>query len=89
VETLGESFGIIQVSIPGWKEKLDTSVPRRESKIGKGHLGFKVEGDPSMTIVEAAKRRDIAINSLAYDPLTGIIYDSFGGLNDIKNKKRP
>src|SRR3989344_4698952 len=71
------------------KEKsitLDVSIPRRDSKTGKGHKGFKVEGDPNMLIKEAARRRDFTINALALDPLTGEVLDFYGGIEDIKNK---
>jgi len=38
-----------------------------------------------MSIEEAARRRDLTINSMAKDPLTGEIVDPFGGVKDIKN----
>ena len=36
----------------------DFSLPRRESKTGRGHRGFAVEPDPSLTDAESAARRD-------------------------------
>ncbi|MBF8302965.1 MAG: cca, partial [Candidatus Dadabacteria bacterium] len=73
-------------SVPGWEEKLDVSVPRRDSKTGKGYTGFTVLGDPTMTIKEAADRRDLTMNTLAYDPLSKTILDPFGGINDIEDQ---
>ena len=40
-----------------------------------------------MTVKEAARRRDFAMNSLALDPLTGQIIDEWGGINDILQKR--
>lgn len=39
------------------------------------------------TAREDAKRRDFTINSLYLSPKTGKIFDYFGGLKDLKNKK--
>lgn len=86
VDPVGKAFGILKVRIDGWDEPLDFSIPRTESKKGEGHKGFEVTGIPGMVIREAAKRRDITINSLAYDPLTAIVYDPYGGIQDIKDK---
>jgi len=37
--------------------------------------------------VENNLNKDLRINSLKYDPITGEIIDEFGGMEDIKNKK--
>ena len=52
VEAVGASFQVYKLG------DLDVSLPRRESKAGRGHRGFEVTGDPSMSIEEAARRRD-------------------------------
>ncbi len=83
VDTVGKSFGVLKVFL-GDGLDLDVSIPRRESKTGAGHKGFAVSGDPTMSVKEAARRRDFTINSLAADPLTGEIIDSFGGVKDIE-----
>ncbi len=87
IDKVGRAFGIIKVYIDGWDEPLDFSIPRRESKKGIGHKGFETQSDSTMTIDEASTRRDLTINSLAYDPLTHILYDAYGGIRDIKNKE--
>src|SRR5262245_49596773 len=46
VETVGESFRVYKL------EALDVSLPRRESKVGRGHRGFEVQGDPGLSIEE-------------------------------------
>src|SRR5262245_23343074 len=64
VNTVGESFTVYKVG------DLDVSLPRRESKTGRGHKGFRVEGDPALSFKEAARRRDFTINAMSLDPLT-------------------
>ena len=82
VNTVGRSFGILKVRL-GDGAELDVSIPRRESKMGRGHTGFVVESDPWMTIEEAARRRDFTVNALYADPLTGELFDFFDGVYDL------
>jgi tRNA nucleotidyltransferase (CCA-adding enzyme) len=77
VETVGESFQVFKVG------GLDVSLPRRESKSGRGPKGFLVTGDPSMSIPDAARRRDFTVNAISWDPLTGEYLDPFDGRRDI------
>lgn len=64
---------------------IDVSIPRRESKVGRGHRGFEVTGDPGMSYEEAARRRDFTINAVMYDPLTEDFVDPYHGREDIAN----
>jgi tRNA nucleotidyltransferase (CCA-adding enzyme) len=80
VEAVGESFQVYKVA------GVDVSLPRRESKSGRGHRGFDVTGDPSMTIEEAARRRDFTVNAIAWDPLTEEYLDPFAGRADIARR---
>lgn len=66
--------------------EIDVSIPRRESKSGRGHRGFVIEGDPTMSFQEAARRRDFTINAILYDPLTDEIVDPFDGAQDLKRR---
>jgi tRNA nucleotidyltransferase (CCA-adding enzyme) len=68
---------------PSVRLEIDVSIPRRESKSGKGHRGFVIQGDPHMTFAEAARRRDFTINAILQDPLTDEIVDPFGGVTDL------
>jgi tRNA nucleotidyltransferase (CCA-adding enzyme) len=77
VNAVGESFAVFKVA------GLDVALPRRESKVGRGHRGFRVEGDPAMTPEEAARRRDFTVNAIAWDPLTREYIDPFGGRADL------
>ena len=82
VKQVGQSFGVLHIQELDW----DVALPRRERKTGEGHRGFDVIPDPSMTIEEAARRRDLTINAMSKDPLTGEIIDPLGGLQDLQNK---
>ena len=78
VNTVGESFTVYKVA------GLDVSLPRRESKTGRGHKGFTVEGDPALSPDAAARRRDFTINAIAWDPLEDRYIDPFGGREDVE-----
>jgi tRNA nucleotidyltransferase (CCA-adding enzyme) len=80
VNTVGESFTVYKVG------DMDVSLPRRESKSGRGHKGFDVVGDPAMSVAEAARRRDFTINAISWDPLTGEYLDPFGGRDDLARR---
>jgi tRNA nucleotidyltransferase (CCA-adding enzyme) len=80
VNTVGESFTVYKVA------GLDVSIPRRESKTGRGHKGFLVTGDPALSYEEAARRRDFTINAISWDPLTAEYVDPFDGRGDIERR---
>ena len=81
VNVVGEAFTVYKIG-----NDLDVSLPRRERKVGKGHRGFVIEGDPSMSFEEACRRRDFTVNAILQDPLTGEIVDPFDGRGDIERK---
>lgn len=82
VETVGESFQVFKLA------DLDVSLPRRESKAGRGHRGFAVSGDPAMSVAEAARRRDFTINAISWDPLgpDEEYLDPFDGRRDLAGR---
>jgi len=80
VEAVGESFQVYKVA------GIDVSLPRRDSKAGRGHRGFFVTGDPDMTIEDAARRRDFTVNAVSWDPLTDEYFDPFEGRADLKRR---
>ncbi len=81
VEAVGESFRVYKIG------DIDVSLPRRESKAGRGHRGFAIAGDPGMTVEEASRRRDFTINAIAWDPLTGEYLDPHDGRGDIARRR--
>jgi len=87
VEPVGQSFPVYKLVPPGGSAgEIDVALPRRESKRGRGHKGFEVQGDPSMSIAEAARRRDFTVNAIAWDPLTGAYEDPFDGRGDLARR---
>jgi tRNA nucleotidyltransferase (CCA-adding enzyme) len=80
VNVVGEAFTVYKLGTD-----LDVSLPRRERKSGRGHRAFVIEGDPSMTIEDAARRRDFTINAIMQDALTGEVIDPFHGREDIES----
>jgi len=78
VNTVGESFTVYKLG------DLDVSLPRRESKTGRGHKGFVVEGDPTLSFKDAARRRDFTINAMSFDPLTAEVIDPWNGAADLQ-----
>ena len=85
VEPVGQSFPVYKV-IAGDGFDIDVAMPRRESKQGRGHKGFAIEGDPFMSVAEAAGRRDFTINAIAWDPLTNEYEDPAHGLVDLDRR---
>ena len=80
VDAVGESFQVYKIGA------IDVSLPRRDSKAGRGHRGFVVTGDPDLTIAEAARRRDFTINAVSWDPLTGEYFDPYDGRGDLERR---
>ena len=76
VNTVGENFTVYKVA------EVDVSLPRTESRIGRGHKAFAVIGDPNLTTTEAARRRDFTINAIAWDPLADEYIDPFHGQDE-------
>ena len=79
VKECGKSYGVLKVG------NYDFSVPRTDRKTGTGYKGFEVKIDPKLSFHEACKRRDITINAMLYDPLSGKVIDPFNGMKDLKN----
>lgn len=76
----GKSFGVYDI------ENKEFALARKDKKIGKGHKEFEVQNGKNITIEEDLARRDITINSIAKEVLTGKIIDPYGGIEDIQNK---
>ena len=81
VNVVGEAFTVYKLG-----SDLDVSIPRRERKSGRGHRAFVIEGEPSMSIEDATRRRDFTINAILKDPLTDEVIDPFNGRADISKK---
>jgi len=58
------------------------ALARTERKQGRGYKGFAFSADPSVTLQEDLKRRDLTINAMAQDE-QGRILDPYGGQADL------
>ncbi|MFN0059184.1 MAG: CCA tRNA nucleotidyltransferase [Planctomycetota bacterium] len=84
VITVGRTFGVLMLKS---QQHIDFSVPRRDNKVGRGHADFRCEFDPHMSFADAARRRDLTMNSMGLDPLTGEIIDPHGGQRDLAARR--
>ena len=80
VEPVGQAFPVYKLG------HIDVALPRRESKSGRGHKGFIVQGDHTMAFADAARRRDFTINAIGWDPLTDEYLDPFEGRADLARR---
>lgn len=77
---MGNSFGI-------WGLRhydLDISMPRKDEKGSRGGKDFYEVVDPFVGTKKAAQRRDLTINAMMQNVLTGEIIDHFGGVSDLE-----
>ncbi|RKZ15097.1 hypothetical protein DRQ53_09915, partial [bacterium] len=71
VVEVGRAFGVLRLR----HIDADFALPRRDSREGRGHRGIHAEIDPHLDPVIAARRRDLTINAMSLDPLTGELFD--------------
>ena len=82
VNSIGKSFGILKLKVDNYE--FDFAIPRRESKVAKGHRGFSVTLDAALDFKEAARRRDFTINAIGYDIESRKLLDPYGGVADLE-----
>lgn len=78
--TRGKSFEVFDL------DGKEFAMARTENKTGKGHKEFKITTNKEITIEQDLARRDITINSIAQEVLTGKIIDPFNGKRDLENR---
>jgi tRNA nucleotidyltransferase (CCA-adding enzyme) len=61
------------------------ALARTERKTAPGYRGFTVHADPSVTLEEDLRRRDLTINAIAQDE-HGALIDPYGGRRDLDAK---
>lgn len=86
VDTVGQSFRVYKLSSVAGVGAVDVSLPRRDSKVGPGHRGIAVAGEPELSIAEASRRRDFTINAILVEAASGEIVDPWGGLRDLDRR---
>ncbi len=62
------------------------ALARTERKTALGYKGFAFYTASDVTLKEDLARRDLTINAIAQDPLTGELFDPYGGRQDLANK---
>jgi tRNA nucleotidyltransferase (CCA-adding enzyme) len=78
VRFVGKSFGILMLDgLP-----IDWSIPRSDSSGRKPIVSF----DPYLSYAKAFARRDLTINAMGIDCVSGELIDPYGGQEDLKNK---
>lgn len=76
----GKEFPVFRI------DEYEIALARKENKIGKKHIDFEIYINKNISIQEDLKRRDITVNAIALDVLSGKIIDPYEGIKDIKNK---
>lgn len=61
------------------------ALARTERKSARGHAGFEVHADPSVTLEQDLERRDFTVNAIAQDE-AGDLIDPLGGAQDIETR---
>lgn len=79
-ELIGKDFPVLMS--PDGEEY---ALARTERKNGSGYDGFEFNTN-KVTLQEDLLRRDLTINSIAYDPILEIYVDPYGGRADLENK---
>lgn len=82
VHEVGKHFGVLKLNLDGFD--LDISLPRTETKTGKGHKGFHIQTNGQLDYTTAAKRRDFTMNTIGYDIKTDFFLDPYEGRKDIE-----
>jgi len=81
-EAVGGSLAVVKAVIDN--QEYDFALCRGEKKIGNKHQDFEVIFNAS--ILDDLLRRDLTINAIAKNVLTGELIDPYGGLRDLKNR---
>ena len=61
------------------------ALARTERKTGTGYKGFVFHADPSVSLIDDLKRRDLTINAIAKDD-DGTLIDPYHGCDDLNHK---
>ena len=74
----GKSFQVFRL------EEKEFAIARKEKKVGLGHKKFEIIYGKEISLKEDLERRDITINAMAEDVLSGELFDYFGGKEDLR-----
>lgn len=79
-EAVGGSFACVIADIEG--HKVDFALCRSERKVGESHSAFELSFDVS--IEDDLERRDLTVNAMAIDILSGELIDPFNGRDHLE-----
>lgn len=81
VKLVGQNFGVFDlVDVPDCQ----VSLARRDSQVGPGHADVVVKTDENISLAEAASRRDLTVNAIYRNAITGELLDPVGGLQHLR-----
>jgi poly(A) polymerase len=86
VVAVGAQFGVIVVIRQGVQIEIATLRTDGEYADGRrpDEVIFVTSTDIMVALKEDAARRDLTVNAMFEDPISGVIYDFFGGQQDLK-----
>jgi len=86
VLSVGAQFGVIIIIRDG--VQVEVATLRTDGQYADGRrpdqVAFVTDADPMVALKADASRRDLTVNAMFEDPITGVVYDFFGGQEDIK-----
>jgi tRNA nucleotidyltransferase (CCA-adding enzyme) len=88
-EMLDAGFSQVGADFPVFLHPIsgdEYALARTERKSGAGYLGFETDYSKEVTIEDDLARRDLTINSIAWDRFNHEYIDPFGGRIDLENK---
>lgn len=83
LDLVGKSFGVLKLKTDD--AEFDLTLPRLENRVGVGHTDFQVTFDESIRLIDACRRRDFTMNSMAMG-MNGNIIDFFGGKEHLERQ---
>lgn len=81
---VGRAFGVFLVQRQ--EMTVEVALPRPSGPLPLAETP-EVRGDPWLPPEQAARRRDLSVNALMLDPLTGELLDPCGGLADLEARR--
>ena len=81
VVAVGRSFGVYKVGHGA--AAIDVALPRAAAPADRSGARGEIRGDPHLGLEGACRGRDLTLNAILADPLTGALADPMGGLSDL------
>jgi len=85
VKAVGRSFGVFKLKLGALE--LDVGLPQTASASTPVGGAVAVAGDPWISLPQSARRRDLTVNAIAYDPLSETYADPYSGRADLAARR--